>query len=145
MTYCCPNCGYPSEHKDAKCPSLSCEGGRFIPLEERQLAIDMARDIENPPDDDEFVMPRLSIITDEVRPFYDHACGAKITSKSQRRKLYAAQGLRLKSVAEHKRQYPGEFENKTFNKKAVSYDGQKNHKSIAEREGVRTGDGQRVV
>lgn len=110
------------------------------------MAKDRARAIENPIEDDaDFVLPQTYVHGDKLHPFFDYACGERITSKSQRRRIYKQKGLRLKSVAEHKRQYPDEFTVNTHQKKGVSYRGQKHHKSAAEREGVRTGKGQLVL
>lgn len=147
MTYCCPGCGYPSKHINARCPMNLCyETASFIRQDEWQLALDMARDIEKPSEDcEDFVLPQLNVIGDKLHPFYDYACGERIDSKSQRKRIYKKKGLRLKSVAEHKRQYPEEFKNKTFQKRLISYGGQKKYKSSAEREGVKTGTGQRIV
>ncbi len=84
-----------------------------------------------------------SVIGDRLLPHMDWAAGCEITSKSQRRRIYAAKGLSIKSADEHRRKHGG-LEKRG---KAGIYPGQTNFRSSAERglDEVRTKTGQRVV
>lgn len=78
------------------------------------------------------VLPNANVIGDELRPHFDWSAGVKITSKSQRRKVYAEKGLNLSSVSEYRRKHGGMERTAS----ACSYAGQTNHKSAAERRQV---------
>ena len=80
---------------------------------------------------------------DRLPKHWDWSLGTFVDSKSQRDRLCAENGMHMKSIAEHKRQFPETFEGKKGT--GVSYAGQKNRRSAAERDGVRTGDGRRVL
>ena len=84
-----------------------------------------------------------AVITDTLRSHMDWGAGQIISSRSQERRVYKAKGLRMKSVAEHRRQYGG-FEKRMG---GISYAGQGSRTSSDERgrNEVRTGTGQRVV
>lgn len=78
----------------------------------------------------------------EIRPYFDFGAGVQITSRAQRRRAYRERGMNLNSTAEHKRHHGDGCWNPG---RVISYPGQQNHTSAAEREGVRTKDGRRVV
>ena len=80
-----------------------------------------------------------NVIGDRLTPYMDWSAGQVINSKSQRRRVYAAKGLREKSIAEDRRQHGGE----TIRTGAISYGGQKNRATPTG--DVRTADGRRVV
>jgi len=84
-----------------------------------------------------------AVIGDRLTPHMDWAAGCWINSRSQRRKIYAKKGLRLKSIAEDRRQHGGE----TLRSSAITFGGQKDCRSTAERGigEVKTGDGRKVV
>ena len=84
-----------------------------------------------------------AIIPDSLPEHMDWALGERIASRSERRRKYAAAGLRVKSASEHRRQHGHDMN--PLRTTAITYAGQKNHKSSAERGVVRTGTGQRVV
>ncbi len=81
-------------------------------------------------------------IGDELRPYFDWSAGCKISSKSERRRIYAEKGMQEKSLAEHYRNNPTPGPKPG---RAVSYAGQGNHKSTAERHAVVTKTGKRVI
>ncbi len=72
-----------------------------------------------------------SIHCDTLPKHMDWAAGCEITSKSQRRRIYAEKGLHEKSYAEEKRQHGG-----MEHQRVVSYPGQKNHTSSAEKQQI---------
>tara|TARA_Y100000310_G_scaffold343676_1_gene452419 strand:- start:135 stop:506 length:372 start_codon:yes stop_codon:yes gene_type:complete len=82
-----------------------------------------------------------SVVGDELRPHMDWSLGEVVSSRSQRRRRYEESGMIMKSAKEVYRNK--DKPNNTG--RAVSYPGQKNHKSSAERGGVRTKTGQRVI
>lgn len=82
-----------------------------------------------------------TVIGDRLTPHMDWAAGQVINSRSQERRVYEQKGLRKKSVAEHYRQHGGEKPNMG----GISYAGQSDHRSSAEKRGVFTKTGQRVV
>ena len=78
---------------------------------------------------------------DHMMPHMDWSLGKEINSKSQRDALDKQNGMIRVSPQE-------EYRNKekpTVKGRAVTYGGQKHHTSSAERGGVRTKDGQRVI
>ncbi len=70
-----------------------------------------------------------NIIGDKLLKHMDWAAGCEITSKSQRRRIYAQKGLHEKSYAEEKRKHGGMEKTGTV----YSYAGQTNHTSSAEK------------
>lgn len=46
------------------------------------------------------------VIGDRLPKHHDYSCGCDIESKSQRRRIYAAKGLNVTSIAEHTKQNP---------------------------------------
>jgi hypothetical protein len=66
-----------------------------------------------------------------------------ISSRSERRRVYRAKGLREKPVSEARRQ--GWYAFESMRGGAVSYPGQTDHRSSAERGGVRANDGREVI
>ncbi len=123
MIYKCPKCGLKDWAK-GKCPF---DGYQFVFSHLVGLPISSTG--------------ATTVIGDKLPRHYDWAAGCWIDSKSARKRIYAAKGLRLKSWKEHVRQH-GTTGRKP---KVVSYAGQGKHTSSAEREGVWTGDGRRVV
>ena len=81
------------------------------------------------------------VVGDRLTPHMDWAAGQVINSRSQERRVYEQKGLRKKSVAEHYRQHGGDKPNMG----GISYAGQSDHRSSAEKRGVFTKTGQRVV
>jgi len=82
-----------------------------------------------------------NVIPDSFTPHMDWSLGMMVSSRSQRRRLYAENDMHMKSVKES-------FKDKdtpNVNGHVVSYAGQKFHKSSAERGGVRTKTGQLVI
>ena len=71
----------------------------------------------------------------------DWSVGQTLSSKSERRRLYKQKGMIERSAAEVFREQ-GTYGTRNA---AMSYDGQKDHTSTAERGSVRTKTGQRVV
>ncbi len=84
-----------------------------------------------------------NIIPDTLPKHYDWGAGRSFDSRSRRKKFYEAHGLRLKSAAEHRRQFPGNRAERPG--RSITYGGQQDHRSSAERGGVRTKDGTRVI
>ena len=78
---------------------------------------------------------------DKQHKYFDYTCGAEITSRSQKRRIYEQQGLVEVSAKDEYR----DKEKPNTKGRAVTYGGQKNHKSTAERGGVRTKTGQQVI
>ncbi len=81
------------------------------------------------------------VVGDFMHKHYDWSAGCWITSRSQRNRVYAEKGLNVKSAAEFRKQHDLPDHGKRF----MSYRGQKDHRSSAEVEGVRTKTGQRVL
>ncbi len=82
-----------------------------------------------------------NVVPDKMHKHYDYAVGAEITSRSQKKRLYEENDLIMVSAKE-------EWRDKDKPRRtgfAASYAGQKNHQSSAERGGVRTVTGQKVV
>lgn len=74
-------------------------------------------------------MPTVAFQGDELRKHMDWALGQEVTSKSERKRLYTAKGLREKSYSEHRRQHGAPPKSGV----GYSYAGQTNNKSTAER------------
>ncbi len=83
-----------------------------------------------------------SVIPDTLRSHFDWSVCRQIESRSQRNRIYADKGMNLNSIAEDNRNYGDGCWGRS---RAVSYSGQRSHKSTAERGGVRTKTGQRVI
>lgn len=64
-----------------------------------------------------------AVIGDRLRPHYDWALGEKVSSKSERRRKYAAAGLQLTSIKEYRRRVGTRGPEKPGT--AYSYGGQK--------------------
>lgn len=82
-----------------------------------------------------------NVTPDSFTPHMDWSLGRMVSSRSERNRLYAEGGMNMKSVKEAFR----DKDKPNINGKAVSYPGQTNHKSSAERGGVRTKTGQLVI
>ena len=78
---------------------------------------------------------------DRISKYFDWSCGCEIDSKTLRKRRYMEKGLVEKSEKEHRKQH----NEPKYKPSVVSYAGQKNHKSSAERNWVRTKTGQRVI
>lgn len=82
-----------------------------------------------------------NVVPDRMTRHYDYASGDWIESRAEKRRIYKEKGMRMVSAKEEWRDKdkPRKFGH------VASYAGQKNHQSSAERDGVRTATGQRVI
>ncbi len=87
----------------------------------------------------ELGMPNFT--PDSLTPHMDWSLGDVVTSRSERKRRYEERGMIMKSAKEVYRNK----DKPNVKGKAVSYAGQKHHKSSAERGGVRTKSGQLVL
>ncbi len=74
-----------------------------------------------------------NICGDELRKHFDWSVGAEVTSKSQRRRLYAQKGMIEKSSSEYYREHGAP----AVRGRGYSYAGQTSHKSTAEKSVLR--------
>ncbi len=82
-----------------------------------------------------------NVVADSFAPHMDWSLGKVVSSRSERKREYENAGMYMRSVKETYR----DKDKPNVKGRAVSYAGQKNRKSYAEKGGVRTKAGQLVV
>ena len=129
----CPKCGYPSVVDDdlpRKCSACLLTRHKVVMLVPDERHITPLEPTDGPKRSERF-MPQLAP-RDRLHKHMDWAAGQEISSRSQRRKVYAEKGLVEKSYSDHKRQHggldrvPG----------AISFPGQKDRKSSSEKQKI---------
>jgi len=133
MTLHCFNCGTLGPERWGQC--AGCAGWFHFVDEETHLRLTG----KLPPITISGGLP--NVVPDKMTKHYDYASGDWIESRSQKRRIYKAKGMVQVSAKEEWR----DKEKPRTSGFVSSYDGQKNHQSSAERDGVRTATGQRVV
>jgi len=148
----CAKCGMPLSDEVASDPpercnsgwqsSRRCNGRKWIAQEDYQARIDAARKASQP---EPVQLPEgfgANVIPDSMSEYFDWSLGARISSRSQREKLAAEKGCIVTSAAENYREHGVPHQ---AGKTAISFAGQKHHKSTAERAGVRATNGTPMV
>lgn len=135
MTLHCFGCGAVGHARWAFCDA--CGGWYHFVDEETHLRLTG----KGPPLSDNSGVTVCGVVPDKMHKHFDWAVGAEITSRSQKRRLYDDAGMIMVSAKD-------EWRDKDKPRQhgfVASYAGQKNHQSSADRGGVRTKTGQRVV
>ncbi len=135
MSLHCFGCGAVGTERWALC--ATCHGWYHFIDEETHQRLTGHQPLLDPRDGP--VVP--GVVPDKMHKHYDYAVGAWITSRSQKKRLYAEQDMIMVSAKDA-------WRNKDKPRSSgfvYSYAGQKNHQSSAERSGVRTATGQEVV
>jgi len=141
----CYNCGAVGHQQVGQCES--CDGWHsFVKLDiHRMLCRDDPERAKTLPQtalrSGELTIGVPNVSGDKLHKHMDWSLGQEITSKSQRKRLDEQLGIERVSVHD-------EYRNKEKPRvkgRSVSYAGQKDHTSSAERGGVRTADGRQVL
>ena len=91
--------------------------------------------------DNSSTFPVPQVARDKQHKYFDWSCGQEITSRSQKKRIYKDLDMIEVSAKDEYR----DKEKPRVRGRAVTYGGQKDHRSSAETDGVRTADGRRVI